>query len=100
MSLHLWSLFSAHPAKLINLLALLFACPGSWLLHVTRRREQQARASLAAQAGRKGGEASHGTRRPDDDEAQAFASSIGARITTVSGPSQVAEALARVLDRG
>ncbi|QTN18247.1 general stress protein [Brevundimonas sp. AJA228-03] len=27
--------------------------------------------SLAAQAGRKGGEASHGTRRPDDDEAQA-----------------------------
>jgi len=52
MSLQLWSLFSAHPAKLINLLALLFACPGGWLLHSTRRREQQARASLAAQAGR------------------------------------------------
>lgn len=52
MSLQLWSLFSAHPAKLINLLALLFACPGGWLLHATRRREQQARASLAAQAGR------------------------------------------------
>lgn len=56
MSLHLWSLFSAHPAKLINLLALLFACPGSWLLHVTRRREQQARAMLAAQAGRDEGD--------------------------------------------
>jgi general stress protein YciG len=27
--------------------------------------------SLAAQAGRKGGEASHGTRRPDDAEGQA-----------------------------
>lgn len=36
----------------------------------------------------------------DDDEAQAFAARVGARITTVSGPSQVAEALARVLDRG
>ncbi len=35
----------------------------------------------------------------DDDEAQAFAGRVGARITTVSGPSQVAEALARALDR-
>jgi Mg-chelatase subunit ChlD len=35
----------------------------------------------------------------DDEEAQAFASRIGARITTVSGPSQVAEALSRALDR-
>lgn len=49
MSLHLMTLFSAHPAKLINLLALLFAFPGSWLLHATRRREQRAQASLAAQ---------------------------------------------------
>jgi hypothetical protein len=50
MSLQLiWSLFSAHPAKLINILALLFAFPGSWLLHATRRREQRAQANLAAQ---------------------------------------------------
>jgi hypothetical protein len=51
MSLQLiWSLFNAHPAKLINLLALLFACPGGWLLHATRRREQRTLASLAAQS--------------------------------------------------
>ena len=43
MSLHLMSLFTAHPAKLINLLALLLAFPGGWLLHATRRREQRAR---------------------------------------------------------
>ncbi|MGY4660076.1 hypothetical protein [Pseudomonas chlororaphis] len=50
MSLQLiWSLFSAHPAKLINILALLFAFPGSWLLHATRRRELRAQANLAAQ---------------------------------------------------
>ncbi|CAN1604356.1 hypothetical protein LOY35_23255 [Pseudomonas sp. B21-028] len=48
MSLHLLSLFAAHPAKLINLFALLFACPGGWVLHATRRREQRARASLQA----------------------------------------------------
>lgn len=48
MSLHLLSLFAAHPAKLINLLALLFACPGGWVLHATRRREQRARACLEA----------------------------------------------------
>jgi Mg-chelatase subunit ChlD len=35
----------------------------------------------------------------DDEEAQAFAARVGARITTVSGPSQVAEALGRALDR-
>ncbi len=35
----------------------------------------------------------------DDEEAQEFALRVGARITTVSGPSQVAEALARALDR-
>src|SRR5690349_4907597 len=49
MSLQLISLFTAHPAKLINLLALLFACPGGWLLHATRRREQRAMASIEAQ---------------------------------------------------
>jgi hypothetical protein len=49
MSLHLISLFTAHPAKLINLLALLFAFPGGWLLHATRRREQRAMASIEAQ---------------------------------------------------
>ncbi len=51
MSLQLiWSLASAHPAKLINVLALLFACPGSWLLHATRRREQRALTLLAARS--------------------------------------------------
>jgi Mg-chelatase subunit ChlD len=35
----------------------------------------------------------------DDDEAQSFAARVGARITTVSGPSAVADAIARVLDR-
>ena len=49
MSLHLMTLFTNHPAKLINLLALLFACPSGWLLHATRRREQRASASIAAQ---------------------------------------------------
>ncbi|WP_176465031.1 hypothetical protein [Pseudomonas sp. Irchel 3E20] len=46
----IWSLFNAHPAKLINVLALLFACPGGWLLHATRRREQRAMANLQAQS--------------------------------------------------
>jgi hypothetical protein len=50
----LWSLFNAHPAKLINILALLFACPGGWVLHATRRREQRAMASLAAQSTQRG----------------------------------------------
>ncbi|MGF0240979.1 hypothetical protein ACQR3P_17150 [Rhodococcus sp. IEGM1300] len=49
MSLHLISLFTHHPAKLINLFALLVAFPGCWLLHATRRREQRATASLYAQ---------------------------------------------------
>ena len=56
MSLHLMTLFTAHPAKLINLLALLFAFPGSWLLHATRRREQRALASIDAQRQRRPGE--------------------------------------------
>ena len=50
MSLHLISLFTNHPAKLINLLALLLAFPGSWLLHATRRREQRALAILETQS--------------------------------------------------
>ncbi|MHC8399214.1 hypothetical protein ACYZTX_06945 [Pseudomonas sp. MDT1-17] len=50
MSLHLISLFTNHPAKLINLLALLVAFPGGWLLHATRRREQRAQAILEAQS--------------------------------------------------
>ena len=49
MSLQLISLLTAHPAKLINLLALLFVFPGGWLLHATRRREQRALASIEAQ---------------------------------------------------
>ncbi|MEY4173518.1 MAG: hypothetical protein RI900_683 [Actinomycetota bacterium] len=36
----------------------------------------------------------------DDEEARAFAARVGARLTTVTGPSQVAEALGRALDRG
>jgi len=35
----------------------------------------------------------------DSDEARAFADRAGAALTTISGPSEVAEALARVLDR-
>ncbi|MFW0757231.1 hypothetical protein ACN1C3_21260 [Pseudomonas sp. H11T01] len=51
MSLQLiWSMFNAHPAKLINVLALLLACPGGWLLHATRRREQRAMASMESQS--------------------------------------------------
>jgi hypothetical protein len=50
MSLHLISLFTNHPAKLINLLALLLAFPGGWLLHATRRREQRALAILETQS--------------------------------------------------
>ncbi len=36
----------------------------------------------------------------DDDEARAFASRIGARLTTVDGPADAADALQRVLDPG
>ncbi|KJK06017.1 MULTISPECIES: hypothetical protein [Pseudomonas] len=38
----LWGLIAAHPAKLINVLALLITCPGGLLLHSARRREAQA----------------------------------------------------------
>jgi len=43
MSLHaLWSLFLAHPAQVVNGLALFFALAGSWLLVATRLRERRA----------------------------------------------------------
>lgn len=43
MSLQLiWSAFAGHPAKWLNLFALLVACPGAWLLQLTRRRERRA----------------------------------------------------------
>lgn len=35
----------------------------------------------------------------DDEEARAFAARCGAALTTIAGPSEIAEALARVLDR-
>jgi hypothetical protein len=34
----------------------------------------------------------------DSDEAQAFAGRVGARLTTASGPSSVADAIGRVLE--
>ncbi len=36
----------------------------------------------------------------DDEEARSFALRAGARLTTVGGPSEIADALGRVLDRG
>jgi hypothetical protein len=44
----LWSLFLAHPAAVLNALALFFALAGSWLLLATRLREQRAVGQLAA----------------------------------------------------
>ncbi|WP_137819938.1 hypothetical protein [Pseudomonas sp. 2FG] len=44
----LLSLGLAHPAQLINGLALFFAVAGSWLLVATRLRERRAVAQLAA----------------------------------------------------
>ena len=49
MSRHLRTLLTAHPAKLITLLALFLACPGGGVLHATRRRELRAMASWQAQ---------------------------------------------------
>ena len=43
----MWGLLAAHPAKLINVLALLFTCPGGLLLQAARRRGAQALAGLA-----------------------------------------------------
>jgi len=44
----LWALIAAHPAKLINVLALLITCPGGLLLHSARRREAQALAGAVS----------------------------------------------------
>ncbi|CAD5106858.1 hypothetical protein [Zestomonas carbonaria] len=50
MSLQLlWGLFQAHPAQLVNGLALFFAVAGGWLLVATRTRERRALARLTAQ---------------------------------------------------
>ncbi|MGY2283909.1 hypothetical protein [Pseudomonas gingeri] len=51
MSLHLiLSGFAGHPGKWLNLFALLLACPGAWLLQITRRREQRALENLEMQS--------------------------------------------------
>lgn len=47
---YLWAQFSAHPAQIINDLALFFAIAGSWLLLATRVREQRAHARLAVES--------------------------------------------------
>jgi hypothetical protein len=44
----LWSLFLAHPAQLVNWLALFFAIAGGWLLLATRVRERRVVAHLVA----------------------------------------------------
>ncbi|MFF7108653.1 hypothetical protein [Pseudomonas sichuanensis] len=47
----LWGFLAAHPAKLINLLALFITCPGGLLLHSARRRANMTRESLAVDEG-------------------------------------------------
>ena len=47
----LWGLLAAHPAKLINLLALLITCPGGLLLQSARRRAALTRRSLGVDEG-------------------------------------------------
>lgn len=47
----LWGFLAAHPAKLINLLALLIIWPGGLLLHSARRREALSRERLAVDEG-------------------------------------------------
>jgi len=47
----LWGFLSAHPTKLINLLALLLTCPGGLLLQSARRREVITRENLAVDEG-------------------------------------------------
>jgi hypothetical protein len=46
-----WGFLAAHPAKLINLLALFITCPGGLLLHSARRREALRRERLAVDEG-------------------------------------------------
>ena len=43
----LWGLLAAHPAKLINVFALLVTCPGGLLLHSARRRQAAVSRHLA-----------------------------------------------------
>ncbi len=44
----LWAMFLAHPAQVVNGLALFFAGAGGWVLLATRLREQRSIARLAA----------------------------------------------------
>ncbi|AOE87358.1 hypothetical protein [Pseudomonas sp. TCU-HL1] len=46
----LWAMFLAHPAQVVNGLALFFACAGAWVLLATRLREQRSIARLAAES--------------------------------------------------
>lgn len=46
----LWAMFLAHPAQVVNGLALFFACAGTWVLLATRVREQRSTARLAAES--------------------------------------------------
>ncbi|BAU76458.1 hypothetical protein [Metapseudomonas furukawaii] len=46
----LWAMFLAHPAQVVNGLALFFACAGAWVLLATRLRERRSVARLAAEA--------------------------------------------------
>ncbi|QEY64826.1 hypothetical protein FXN65_23140 [Metapseudomonas lalkuanensis] len=46
----LWAMFLAHPAQVVNGLALFFACAGAWVLLATRWREQRSIARLAAES--------------------------------------------------
>ncbi|MDF3931607.1 hypothetical protein [Pseudomonas citronellolis] len=46
----LWNLFQAHPARVLNDLALFFCLAGAWLLLATRRRERLALQRLLAGA--------------------------------------------------
>lgn len=47
----LWSLFLAHPAIVVNGLAMFFGLAGAWLWLMTRLREQRGLARLMAQTG-------------------------------------------------
>ena len=64
---YLWALYGAHPAQVINGLALFFAVAGSWLLLATRLREQRAHARLAAASGVDAGD---GEAEPLDERTQ------------------------------
>ena len=46
----LWAMFLAHPAQVVNGLAVFFASAGAWVLLATRLREQRSIARLAAES--------------------------------------------------